>query len=134
MGARPGWYPDANGMQRWYDGRQWTPHTATPERIDHTRMWVITAVCVTIALAGVVIAAWYVNRPVSSMTSNNPRIEAFYDELEQHGLGDMKAIQAMDWAQEACEGNGLVLWGRGDYSMAESFDFATAALKVCDDL
>lgn len=26
--AAPGWYPDASGGQRWWDGRGWTDHTA----------------------------------------------------------------------------------------------------------
>src|SRR4051812_15944397 len=26
----PGWYPDASGAQRWWDGRGWTEHVAAP--------------------------------------------------------------------------------------------------------
>lgn len=26
----PGWYPDASGVQRWWDGRAWTDHVAAP--------------------------------------------------------------------------------------------------------
>ncbi len=26
----PGWYPDANGQQRWWDGTAWTDHVAGP--------------------------------------------------------------------------------------------------------
>ena len=36
-----GWYPDAEGNQRWWDGNQWTEHVvATPQPIpaaQHTR-------------------------------------------------------------------------------------------------
>lgn len=28
--AAPGWYPDASGQQRWWDGRGWTEHVAAP--------------------------------------------------------------------------------------------------------
>ncbi|AYF98139.1 DUF2510 domain-containing protein [Protaetiibacter intestinalis] len=28
--AAPGWYPDASGAQRWWDGRGWTDHVAAP--------------------------------------------------------------------------------------------------------
>lgn len=28
--AAPGWYPDASGNQRWWDGRGWTEHVAAP--------------------------------------------------------------------------------------------------------
>jgi hypothetical protein len=28
--AAPGWYPDASGAQRWWDGRGWTEHVAAP--------------------------------------------------------------------------------------------------------
>src|SRR5690606_27961596 len=28
--AAPGWYPDASGTQRWWDGQGWTAHTAAP--------------------------------------------------------------------------------------------------------
>jgi hypothetical protein len=28
----PGWYPDAYGATRWWDGWQWTPHVAPPTR------------------------------------------------------------------------------------------------------
>ena len=27
-GPPPGWYPDGQGAQRWWDGRQWTEHVA----------------------------------------------------------------------------------------------------------
>ena len=26
QGPPPGWYTDAQGAQRWFDGQQWTPH------------------------------------------------------------------------------------------------------------
>ncbi|MGJ0203018.1 DUF2510 domain-containing protein [Leucobacter sp. gxy201] len=29
--VQPGWYPDDTGTLRWWDGRQWTEHTHTPE-------------------------------------------------------------------------------------------------------
>ena len=28
--AAPGWYADANGVQRWWDGANWTQHTPQP--------------------------------------------------------------------------------------------------------
>ena len=27
----PGWYPDGQGGQRWWDGTQWTEHTQPPQ-------------------------------------------------------------------------------------------------------
>ena len=30
----PGWYPDGQGGQRWWDGNQWTEHTLPPESSD----------------------------------------------------------------------------------------------------
>ena len=30
----PGWYPDGQGGQRWWDGNQWTEHTLPPEGSD----------------------------------------------------------------------------------------------------
>jgi hypothetical protein len=30
----PGWYPDGQGGQRWWDGNQWTEHTVPPEGSD----------------------------------------------------------------------------------------------------
>jgi hypothetical protein len=30
----PGWYPDGQGGQRWWDGNQWTEHTLPPETSD----------------------------------------------------------------------------------------------------
>ena len=70
-------------------------------------------------------------RPVRSAHSDNPSIEAFYRELDSLGLGNMKTRDAVERAKEACHGDGLVLWGKGDYSMADSFAFATAALGAC---
>jgi hypothetical protein len=28
--TRPGWYPDAEGTVRWWDGQQWTEQVAPP--------------------------------------------------------------------------------------------------------
>ncbi len=30
----PGWYPDGQGGQRWWDGNQWTEHTLPPDTSD----------------------------------------------------------------------------------------------------
>jgi hypothetical protein len=30
----PGWYPDGQGGQRWWDGNQWTEHTLPPQEAD----------------------------------------------------------------------------------------------------
>lgn len=30
MSTPPGWYPDAGGTQRYWDGQAWTAHTAPP--------------------------------------------------------------------------------------------------------
>lgn len=68
------------------------------------------------------------------MTSNNPNIQSFYDELESAGMGDMRASLALEWAEDACGGDALVLWGHDDYSLADSFTFATAAMQVCGEL
>lgn len=32
----PGWYPDASGVQRWWDGTQWTEHTQAPAQVPAT--------------------------------------------------------------------------------------------------
>lgn len=57
--AAPGWYPDASGTQRWWDGTAWTDHTAhapaatqmqqrTPlpagTQVDNVWVWVV-ALC-----------------------------------------------------------------------------------------
>lgn len=61
--AAPGWYPDASGTQRWWDGRAWTEHVGAPvpaapmqrpplaegTRVDTPWIWVValvTFVCV----------------------------------------------------------------------------------------
>ena len=33
----PGWYPDGQGGQRWWDGNQWTEHTLPPEHVRPAR-------------------------------------------------------------------------------------------------
>jgi hypothetical protein len=43
----------------------------------------------------------------------------------------MKVHDAVERAKEACGGKGLVLWGKADYSMADSFRFAAAAMQAC---
>jgi hypothetical protein len=68
---------------------------------------------------------------VRSAHSDDRSIEAFYRELDTLGLGNMKTRDAVERAKEACNGNGLVLWGKGDYSMADSFGFAAAAIQAC---
>jgi hypothetical protein len=67
-------------------------------------------------------------RPVRSAHSDDPSIEAFYRELDANGFGEMKVHDTVERAKEACGGNGLVLWGEADYSMADSFQFAAAAM------
>lgn len=55
----PGWYPDASGVQRWWDGTAWTEHTAAPvaapagqvqqrtplpegTRVDNIWVWIVS--------------------------------------------------------------------------------------------
>ncbi len=60
----PGWYPDASGAQRWWDGRGWTDHVAAPAavaagyerprlpegtKVDNAWIWVV--VCATFVAA-----------------------------------------------------------------------------------
>jgi uncharacterized protein DUF2510 len=148
MGAprpAPGWYPDPSGApgQRYWDGIAWTdvriapPQPPNPPGMSTTQKWwliggVAAAVIVLSTLVGV--QTYLDSRPVRSAHSDDPSIEAFYRELDSNGLGEMKVKDAVDRAKEACHGNGLVLWGKGDYSMADSFRFATAALGACDAL
>jgi hypothetical protein len=64
---------------------------------------------------------------------DNPKIEAFYGDVESLGLGDLKANQALRDAKEVCEhGDALILWP--EHSLVESFSFADAAIDVCDEL
>lgn len=30
MSAPPGWYPDGHGVERWWDGQQWSSHLVRP--------------------------------------------------------------------------------------------------------
>lgn len=35
----PGWYPDATGVSRWWDGTQWTEHTQAAAQVPATTQW-----------------------------------------------------------------------------------------------
>jgi hypothetical protein len=73
-------------------------------------------------------------KPVRNAHSDDPGMEGFYRDVEAMGFGNMKVSDANSRGKQACDGDGLVLWGIADYSMADSFNFATAALQACPAL
>jgi hypothetical protein len=77
----PGWYPDAHGALRWWDGAQWTEHTATawappqpaaPRRRRLPPLWLSAAVLLAgaAAIAGAVTAGL----PDPRQSLNGPRM------------------------------------------------------------
>ena len=47
----PGWYPDQQGVQRYWDGRQWTEHTA-PQAAERAAVSPVLWVAVAAAVVG----------------------------------------------------------------------------------
>lgn len=101
-----------------------------------TPAWVWLAVASTLASGPILTAcgAQLDQGLVQDAHSDNPRVEAFYRQVEGDGMGTIHVKDAHDWAVDACGGNALKVWTATDYSMAQSFQFSTAALKVCDDM
>jgi Protein of unknown function (DUF2510) len=138
--AASGWYPDpAGGGQRYWNGSYWSagnPAAPKAELSRKHRKWVIGGVIAVVIAFVVAVGVGMVldSRPVRSVHSDDPAIEAFYRDLEAAGFGEMSVGDAEDNAKVACEGYALVLWGEADYSMADSFRFSAAAMQACKAL
>jgi hypothetical protein len=141
--APAGWYPDPAGYgQRYWDGSYWSnkANSAAPKAeialsAKHRR-WVIGGVIAVVSAIAVAVGISMVldARPVRSVHSDDPAVEAFYRDLDAAGFGEMRVGDAIDRAKTACDGDGLVLWGKANYSMADSFQFSATAMQACKSL
>lgn len=135
--STPGWYRYPGGQTRYWDGYGWiAAQQPTPGLSPKQKWWLIggsvAAAIIFSVLAGV--HTYLDSRPVRNAHSDDPGIEAFYREIEADGFGNMKVSDANSRGKQACDGDGLVLWGTADYSMADSFNFAAAAMQGCPAL
>lgn len=100
--AKPGWYddPDAAGHLRYWDGTQWTTHTA-PNRAPRRRTWLpmVIALGLIVALVGV----WV----VLSRSSDEAKAQRACHEYVE---GALKAPATADFSDEYASDNGDETW------------------------
>jgi len=126
-------------MREWLsDARQADPK---PKWSNKKKILVAGAVALAVPILGSMYYSQYMDeKTVSERHSDNPTVQAFYDELVVKGFGNMRSGDAVKWAHAYCDGSATpwVIWGERDkfgnsYGPLDTGKFTSAATKLCGD-